>query len=219
LDTITATRFNVKQGGAGGFQVGHGLTDLFSSWSRGKAATMPTQEEGAEMKSVCFFNNKGGVGKTTLICNISSYLAKEKDLRILLVDADPQCNSTQLILDEEELENLYKRKHRARSRNLNESLESTFTLYDVMQPIAQGESHVANDIVPILGTRSRFLVDLIPGHPKVALLEDQLSQAWVNFGGGDIGGARKTNWNSQLTNSLRKKYDLIFLMLARALEL
>ena len=49
------------------------------------------------MRSVVFFNNKGGVGKTTLACNIAAQFAG-RGLRLLLVDCDPQCNSTQLIL-------------------------------------------------------------------------------------------------------------------------
>ena len=46
--------------------------------------------------SLCFFNNKGGVGKTTLACNVASYLAETESLNVLLIDADPQCNATQL---------------------------------------------------------------------------------------------------------------------------
>lgn len=41
------------------------------------------------MKSVCFFNNKGGVGKTTLACNIASYIATKLNHRVPIVDADP----------------------------------------------------------------------------------------------------------------------------------
>ena len=51
------------------------------------------------MQSVAFFNNKGGVGKTTLLCNIAGYLALKEQYNILIIDADPQCNATQLLLE------------------------------------------------------------------------------------------------------------------------
>ncbi|MBK9234711.1 MAG: AAA family ATPase [Rhodoferax sp.] len=59
------------------------------------------------MKSIAFFNNKGGVGKTTLACNLVSYLNMHKGKRVLLVDADPQCNATQAILDDDRCEAIY----------------------------------------------------------------------------------------------------------------
>lgn len=41
------------------------------------------------MVSIAIFNNKGGVGKTTLICNLASYLNLKENKRVLVIDADP----------------------------------------------------------------------------------------------------------------------------------
>ena len=48
------------------------------------------------MKSLTYFNNKGGVGKTTLCCNLSSFFAQSKRMNVLLVDCDSsmQLNAT-----------------------------------------------------------------------------------------------------------------------------
>ena len=47
-------------------------------------------------KRIVFFNHKGGVSKTTSVYNIGWMLSKYN--RVLVVDADPQCNLTSLIL-------------------------------------------------------------------------------------------------------------------------
>lgn len=44
-------------------------------------------------KIIAVCNQKGGVGKTTTVINISSFLA-EKNKKTLIVDADPQANAT-----------------------------------------------------------------------------------------------------------------------------
>lgn len=43
------------------------------------------------MKSIVFFNNKGGVGKTTFTYHIG-FALEQAGKKILFVDADPQCN-------------------------------------------------------------------------------------------------------------------------------
>ena len=46
---------------------------------------------------IAVVNNKGGVGKTTVTVNLSHALARQGQ-RVLVVDMDPQCNSTSILL-------------------------------------------------------------------------------------------------------------------------
>ena len=45
------------------------------------------------------FNKKGGVGKTTIVCNLAA-ISAAKGRRTLVVDLDPQANSTRYLLGE-----------------------------------------------------------------------------------------------------------------------
>lgn len=49
---------------------------------------------------ISVINNKGGVGKTTTTCNLSDSLGKQGH-RVLVVDGDPQANSTSVLLPRE----------------------------------------------------------------------------------------------------------------------
>jgi len=49
-------------------------------------------------KIICFANNKGGVGKSTLTMNLGGALS-EMGKKILLIDLDPQANLTSVFLD------------------------------------------------------------------------------------------------------------------------
>ncbi|MFB2686657.1 ParA family protein [Shewanella mangrovisoli] len=152
------------------------------------------------MIALAMFNNKGGVGKTTLTCNIASYLAKKENKRVLVIDCDPQCNATQLIMGEEYAAELY-------FSDTNDG--PTTTISDILRPIEDGDSTIANSIVPIKSSDNRFGVDLIPGHPSFSIIEDRLGAAWHDLMGGDIGGIRKTNWNTYLKRKISNSYDYV----------
>ncbi len=50
------------------------------------------------MIKIAVFNQKGGVGKTTLTVNLASCFSERWEKRVLVVDADAQCNSSDYFL-------------------------------------------------------------------------------------------------------------------------
>jgi cellulose biosynthesis protein BcsQ len=132
------------------------------------------EETGDSMKSIAIFNNKDGVGKTTLLANLASFLALMEDRRVLIVDADPQCNITQLMFTDDEVDNLYSNKE-------------TFTIDKIIHPLATGKGY-ADKISPL--ARSEYGLDIVVGDPQLALREDLLARDWSQSIGGDARGLR-----------------------------
>lgn len=119
------------------------------------------------MTSIAVFNNKGGVGKTTFLCNLASYLALRDKKKVLIIDADPQCNATSYLVPERMLLKIYEDEQRE-------------TINSFLDPISRGRGYRENSVTAIRSTR--FGVDLIPGDPKLALSEDLLAGDWIAEG-------------------------------------
>lgn len=74
------------------------------------------------MKKIAIFNHKGGVSKTTTAFNVGWKLAK-KGKKVLLVDADSQCNLSLYSLGNEKFDTFYSSENR---NNIKDALEPAF---------------------------------------------------------------------------------------------
>lgn len=148
--------------------------------------------------AVAFFNNKGGVGKTTLACNYAAYEASA-GRRVLIVDLDPQCNSTQLVLDDDQWTAIYEDRDASEEK----------TVMWVLRHFRAGEASIDRDAASHTRHSERFGVDVLPGHPSLSIFEDLLSEAWGDLRSGRAAGARKSMWLRSLRDVYGDDYDVI----------
>jgi len=120
------------------------------------------------MKTIIFFNNKGGVGKTTLVYHFTWMLA-ELGHRCLAVDLDPQANLTSMFLPDEELERIY-------SQETNRE-----TLLSGIKPLDRGIGDIAKVKIHEVATN----IGLLAGDLELSLFEDKLSSNWSKCIDGD----------------------------------
>jgi chromosome partitioning protein len=80
---------------------------------------------GASMTTpvMAYLTMKGGVGKTTLAANITRALADNKKRKILLIDADAQCNLSQIFMESDQIE-------AAGARSINQAFDTKGRLLD-----------------------------------------------------------------------------------------
>jgi cellulose biosynthesis protein BcsQ len=113
------------------------------------------------MKTVAFFNNKGGVGKTSLVYHLA-WMYADLGLSVVAADLDPQANLTSMFLDDERLEDLW---NGGRSRQ---------TIFGALQPLLEGTGDVSaphvEEAAPGLG--------LVVGDLALSAAEDELSSQW-----------------------------------------
>ncbi len=113
------------------------------------------------MKTIAFFNNKGGVGKTTLVHHLA-WMFRELGVAVLLMDLDPQANLTSAFLEDDEIEPLI-------------DADPPRTILGAVRPLLDR----LGDVVPAESIPITEGIHLIAGDPGLADFEDRLSDAWA----------------------------------------
>ena len=120
------------------------------------------------MKSIVFFNNKGGVGKTTTVYHLA-WMFSEMGYRVLAVDLDPQSNLSSMFLTGERMETAV----------MDEG--ARLTILDAIVPVSEGEGYRPVHIEAIDDR-----ISLLIGNLALSAFEDKLSDAWIKCLGKDI---------------------------------
>ena len=121
-------------------------------------------------KKIIFFNHKGGVSKTTTTYNLGWMLAGQGH-RVMLVDADPQCNLTALMFaNSDDFENYYFQDS-TKFHNIKDGVKAAF----------EGKPEPIKPINCIQATGNTNLF-LMAGHADLSEYDASLSFAQTSSG-------------------------------------
>ena len=112
------------------------------------------------MKTIAFFNHKGGVGKTSLVYHLA-WMYSDLGFRVLAADLDPQAKLTSMFLEEDALEGLWPEGMPGR------------TILAPLLPLLEGEGGIGDPYVVDIGG-----IGLLAGDLDLSRFEDELSQQW-----------------------------------------
>ena len=111
-----------------------------------------------------FFNNKSGVGKTSLVYHLA-WMLSDMGYRVLACDLDPQANLTAAFLDEDRREQLWDEGATTTRKTIVQCVQPLMKVGDIKSPTLA-------KITPTLR--------LLPGDLALAGFEDILSTEWPN---------------------------------------
>ncbi len=120
------------------------------------------------MKTIAFFNNKGGVGKTTLVYHLA-WMYADLGFSVVAVDLDPQANLSTVFLREDRLEQLWP------------DGEHPDSILGAISPILRGLGDIREPHVEQVASN----LGIVVGDLALSSFEAKLSAAWPNCLSGD----------------------------------
>jgi chromosome partitioning protein len=176
---------------------------------------------------IAFFNNKGGVGKTSLVYHLA-WMLGDLGVRVLAADLDPQANLTSAFLDEDALEGLWPTDSNSPdhddSASASASDDSSIlfpplgpfvvttgprTVYAAVEPLIRGIGDVDK---PALTTITHN-ISLLPGDLRLSGFEDDLSSQWPDCLDGKERAFRVISafWRLLMASSEESDSDVVLL--------
>lgn len=146
------------------------------------------------MKVLSLFNNKGGVGKTTLSYHFANALS-EMGKKVLMIDLDPQCNLSLCAIDTNEIQKIWEPENDfidsngfdSAKKNLTKAdydklLSEPRTIHFMLKPTEEGTGDIENVIPPYKVSTN---LDIVPGRLTLHMYEYRISERWSGAYQGD----------------------------------
>jgi cellulose biosynthesis protein BcsQ len=172
------------------------------------------------VKTISVFNNKGGVGKTTLTFHLAHALA-EQGYRTLLIDLDPQCNLTIYGMDQDALHDIWKAEdafvsdfksaqQKLSANDFNGLINQTRSIHFLLKPVEDGI-----DDLPSLPPPRKLAnnLDLIPGRLTMHLYEDAVARRWSEVYQGDPLAVRTATRPRELAVAYAQQFGYDFVIM------
>lgn len=172
------------------------------------------------MKTISVFNNKGGVGKTTLTFHLAHALA-EQGHRTLLIDLDPQCNLTIYGMDQEALHGIWleedafvadfkSAQQKLTANDFDMLIAQTRSIHFLLKPVEDGV-----DDLPSLPPPRKLAnnLDLIPGRLTMHLYEDAVARRWSEVYQGEPLAVRTATKPRELAIAYAQQFGYEFVIM------
>ena len=119
-------------------------------------------------KTIAVFNNKGGVGKTTYMYHIAHMLSR-RNIRVLIVDCDSQCNLTAYCMSDSEVRKAWR--------------EDGNSIFQAIDPVYRTIGDIRQRSPTSVSKKGALY--LVPGDTRLSNFEDLLGDTWSSARGGN----------------------------------